>query len=336
MPNIITGTLCAKEGTNATLFSKTFLTEFDIALDKNFEWCIGIDQSTSCTGLTLYPVEGPYFILLDVYRDKCLDSFHYYVELKALLKRLVSGLNVSTLVYERPIPNAKFRTAQNVLYELKGRLEEWMREIPELNNTHIESLLPQTWKSYVVQKSHSNKKNMSKSMIALDIVTEYPSLQLYYENYPFTDFDSFDSFGILLGYFRAAFNEDGYPQIHGYLEKRHNTIAIYQPFTEDEDFLQKLFDTLGAMSTMPSIQSSTFAMCNRRYSWMQNVRIATSTNDCLITLVPDKEVENLHWKFDFPENTHLTAMLFKASSVSRSDMNILEQLFPMNEVIYGE
>jgi len=336
MANIICGVLCAKEEPNAVSIERTFLTQFELELDNQYEWYVSIDQSTSCTGITLFPADGPYFILLDVWRDKTMDSYNYYIELKALLKRLFKGIRVTTLTYERPIPKAAFRSAQNVLFELKGRLEEWIRDIPELNNTYTESLLPQTWKSYVIKNTHSNKKTLSKSMIALDIVSIYPGLRKYWEEYPFTDFDSFDSLGILLGYLRSAFTEEGYPQIHGTLEKRHNTIVIYQDFTENEDFLQKIFDRLGAMTTMTCIAKSSFALCNTRYNWSKNVRIATSNNLGVITLVPDKEVENLHWKFDFPEGSHLVALLMRASDVSRSDMNILEKLFPMNEVIYGE
>ena len=57
------------------------LNKLSVKLSSDCIWDIGIDQSTSCTGICLQSTDGRFQILFDVYRDTAMLKKDFYKDL---------------------------------------------------------------------------------------------------------------------------------------------------------------------------------------------------------------------------------------------------------------
>ena len=314
----------------------------DLTLDDDLEWEFGIDQSSSCTGLAMKGIIPEtktlkYVILLDVWRDKHLTKTDFYRDLYYLLRKLMSGMKVTMCINEIPVPG-KYRNAGDVLRELRGRLHEWVESIPELESALIDEILPQSWKSLIVNKSKGTGRFNVKKEVAADIVDIYPLLRQYWVDYTGDDYDSFDALGILEGYQRYSFAPDGTRLISGPLEKKHDTLVCYHwvkvTDLKTPGYIAGLFggDFYGMKPELLTY--------NVRNNFATNARIASTKFDRVMTVVPESELEPLHWKYGIDVTSKeycMLAFIYRKGALTRAWYNYLtEEIFPWNEVIYGE
>lgn len=333
--NIVIGVIGFLKQNRAIPIDPQRMSDFELILNKDCTWEMGIDQSTSCTGIALTDKEKNYVILLDCHRDKKIAKDIFYRELKYLLKRLAANQKYSMQIHERPVP-AKYRSAGNVLLELKGRLEDWMYEIPEFENILHDSIYPQSWKSQVIDKSKGKNRFNDKAAIADDLCDRYPILRQYYNLYPYSDYDSFDALGILTGYKLCAFNEAGIQKIWGTQEKTHNSLVCYSYVSiesiKDHTVLDKLF------GQVLSFYAPKFLAYNMAFNLHDNVRMASSNNRAVYTVLPDNVAQDLQWTYDFDNEDETKCMLmfvFRKGDFTTSSIHVLEKIFPWNEVICG-
>ena len=336
--NTLIGCMYNPKNENHIMIPEVALGAAQINLDEKEVWDIGIDQSTSCTGLTIMNAEETVAGTFDLHRDRSLDDRVFYRELKQFLTRLVANKKVRILVFEKPVPNPRFKSAQHVLYELKGRLEEWVYEIPELENAKIfDSIYPQTWKSLVMDKSAGKNRANKKIEIARDMIKLFPALREYGQAYPYTDYDGFDSLGILTGFKRYAFNEVGMEQIHGTIEKRHTAVVYY--FTADKamKFDEVFKAAFGDLSVVTDLQGMKFLAYNLRYKFNENIRMASSGNYPVMTMLPPNTHDYVKWEFNLDtENKNVFAFIFKKSALGRSNYNAFCNILPAFQEVYGE
>ena len=320
--------------------------------DGNYTWSIGIDQSTSCTGITLMERQERLCCMVDVHRDKNLPDFYFYKDLKNFLIKVVKGSAVDYIVYEKPIPNSKFRTAQNRLFELKGKLEDWICDIPEFNGAVTDSFFPQSWKSVVMDKTAEGKdRHKDKFEIATDVCKIYPEARAYRDAYPFTDFDSFDSLGILTGFFRLAFktrvengivvnelDENGRlkPMIHGTCEKRHDAVVYIAKIENGETFYDSIARTFGEAINLDWVDQIEILEFNDKLSLSENARVATTMANAVITKLPPEQIKLLRWEFNLDDVEGLWALMMYKSRFSKSDYYYMDSLFGMRKDICGE
>lgn len=308
------------------------LSTFDLELLSDKSWRVGIDQSTSCTGVAAISSDGEYVVLIDIRRDKTLSKEIFYKELHYFLKRFFHNQKIEMLVIEKPVPS-KFRSAGGVLTELKGHLEAWFADIPELDNTIYDSLYPQSWKSLVIDSSKGKNRFNDKSAIAEDLSDMYPCLRYYFTTYPYTDYDSFDALGLIVGYLQYAYDKNGVRQICGTKEKTHTSLACYKWVSLEE-----------LSNGVPSILKEAyfvfhpkFLSFNNKYDLADNARMASSNNDAIITLLPEYTNYTLQWKygFDVSESNHVMLMLvIRKGAFSSGEIGALKVLFPWNEEIF--
>lgn len=327
--NKITGVI-----TNSETFKKVDIPlmavcRFDLKLKDDREWDVGIDQSTSCTGICLQDTKKEFQVLLDVKRDKALSKNEYYNDLFYLLKRLFAEKNIRYLVYERPAPKDMY--ASRVLQELKGHLDEWIRTIPELEFATVESVFPQTWKKYIVDKSKGKGRGKIKSAIAEDLCDRFIMLSEYKMKYLFTDYDSFDACGILNGFLEYAYC-DGMPCIHGTIEKTH--VAIVGYLWVDSDKL----DCSQILGDFTKVLRPKLLAMNPEKNLNENIRMASSNNRCVMTILPRKYLDALRWELgvdvDEPGKTMLMLVLRKSEFTFKT-LECFNELVPWNKEIYG-
>lgn len=149
---------------------------FGIKLASNKIYDIGLDQSSSCTGIAISSTDDDLNILVDV-RNDSFDKNTFYRELKGVLYRLIANQKIRNIVCEDPPPVKNKKYTSTVLLELRGRLEAWVEEIDELRAGKFDSVYPQTWKSLVVDKSKGKNRSNIKECIADDICDIYPEFR---------------------------------------------------------------------------------------------------------------------------------------------------------------
>ena len=310
-----------------------FSTDFNLKLQTNNVYRIGIDQSSSCTGIAIQDVSKDTTILIDFKRDSN-DKEGFYRDLKYFIKKIIHGISIQYFVYEKPIYTPNQRYTSRMLIELSGRVQEWVTEFEELQGaTVVDSVFPQSWQSLVVDSSKGKNRMRKKECIADDLCDLYPEFRGYLDQHYSKDLDAFDALGILTGYEKYAYTPDGIPMICGTIEKRHTSLVCYSymPVADAMD-LDSLTSCLGEAR---SVFKPVFKMFNLSKNKADNIRMASSNNPCVITLFPDKYLQEFRWMFNFDpeEGWVMVAFIFNMSKFTKSSMNAVKEVIPWNEVV---
>lgn len=312
--------------------------DFSIKLPTDREYELGIDQSTSCTGVYLQDTKEDISILVDVVHTEATKK-DYVRELFRFLNKLICEIEVRLVVCEKPIPREGQTRTFRILTELKGKLELFLDVNPSLQNAELHSIYPQSWKSRIVNKAKGVGRMNVKACIAEDLCDEKPLLRNYYPLCPTKDFDSFDALGILAGYKRCAFTHTGVPKIWGDVEKRHGTRVYYRYVALDpklnslgelEKFLKKDFRSYSKV-WQPKLKAY-----NSDYNLIRNFKMASSTDKMTITILPEKVLEPLRWEFELErdEKKSMVAYITREGKFSKKEREFLEDMFPCN-LFYG-
>lgn len=312
--------------------------EFNLTLTYNTHWYLGIDQSTSCTGLTIKAADDSFLILLDVKRDKNSPKDDFFRDLRRIIMRIAKDHSFDLIVNEKPVPKREFARARDTLFELLGRLNTWIEDTPEFENVQHGALLPQTWKSLVMDKSKGKHRSNIKAEVASDLVDKFPELQEYYEFYHTDDYDSFDSLGILQGYLAYAFTAEGYPQIHGSMEKRHTSVVLYNWIKWDQN---KSYDenVLYAIGDNVDIFEPRILRYNTRYSLHENIRMASSNFSCVATVLPQDSLGTFRWKYGIDpgdQSCRMMAIILRRGDFSASLLRNIKEVYIWNEEVFSE
>ena len=307
--------------------------ELDIKLLPELVYDIAVDQSTSCTGIAIFSTDDNVKVLLEVARDTgTRDTF--YRDLKSFLYSLIKGLQIRLVISEDPPPVKNKMYTSRMLLELKGRISEWFEDFPEFENAQKATIFPQSWKPLVMDKSKGTNRSNKKRCIADDICDTYPMFREYFNYGLNKDFDGFDAVGILTGYRRYAFTEEGIPLICGQCEKRHTSFVWYRyvplEMIQDKEKLNEVFG-LSYIKVKPE-----FRMYNTRYNKHKNIRMASSnTNYCIYTILDTKQFDVIKWKYEIEEKPdHILLMyVMNASKTPVGLLNLLKSMFPMNEEV---
>lgn len=324
------------------MITPCYYEDLNIILKKGCTYMVGIDQSTSCTGIYIKESTGLIDLLLDVKRDG-MEKETFYRELEGLLKKLLKDVDVGLIVHEEPVPNRAQYYSGKVLLELKGRLRDWIAKIPSLQQASLVSLYPQSWKSLILDKQAAKeegetltKRGKSKAKIAIDVCKYVPWFNEYRKLHFSSDYDAFDATGILLGYLQAAFDEDGSRKIYGMQEKRHTSIVYYKYVPADlicsgKNYIKEILQYM-----WPSVYP-TVLFYNDRYKFVENVRMASSNNKVCLTFLPKTEVQRLQWQYNFDkEEKHImVALICNKGKFTKGELNALDTLFPWHEEIKG-
>ena len=332
--NTVMGIVGLPQDNKAMLLQKCAAENFELELTNEDTWFLGVDQSTSNAGIALLSANLKYVILLDLHRDKRLDKSVFYRDFYFLLRKLLLDKKVKLVAFEKPVPSGNKQYARSILYELKGRLEEWFVSIPSLTDSYK---YPQSWKPYVLDPAKGKGRSKDKQAIASDVVDKFPILTRYFLGYPYSDYDSFDALGILWGVLQAAFDESGYPRIFGDVEKTHVSFVCYKQCTKAEldnpNYVRDLFQI--AYSGFNPV----FRAYNVNYSLQRNIRMASSSGMNMYTALPDSELGQFQWKFGVdpkdPDKV-LLMFVFKRGNLSARELKVLKTIFEWHEEIYEE
>ena len=215
-----------KDGPVDRIIEPVHSDNFNLHLNEDHSYMIGIDQSTSCTGFSILSTDMNIHVVID-FLNSDSDKNQYLRAFRGFLFSICKGQKITLLVHEEPVPQQVQKYSSRVLQELVGHLKEWIASIPELEDAEIKSLYPQSWKSKVIDRDAAasnggfKKRAKSKAAISEDVCKIFPYLCQYRARHFSKDYDCFDATGILIGWILLSHNEKGEEQIYGLKKTKH-------------------------------------------------------------------------------------------------------------------
>lgn len=335
--NTLTGILIDNRSNKYKIISKMPIKNFKINLGNERKWKLGIDPASHYTGIALMDEAARYILLLDCTRDDCLLPEDFYRDLEYLLVRLVSGQTILRTVNEKPFVKNGYARASEVLLKLRGRIEEWVKRIPELADGEFYQINVNAWKSRVINKSKGTNRYNAKGAIAEDLCDIFPLLKNYLDLGLPGDLDSFDALGVIVGFDQYAYTPDGYKKICGEKEKSHYSIVGYKWINEDDVTNNTVPESLG---TAASLVHPQYLEYNVDYSLKDNIVMASTNNNAVVTILPKTELQQFQWKFgiDITDQSKILMMfVFRSGHYQKNVCEYLKKRFdPMVEVVGGE
>ena len=279
------------------------------------------------------------YVMLDVKREGT-DKEIYLRGLHGILNMLLTSATIKMVVIEEPF-SSKFAPASSmILKELKGKLISWFSQLPQLQNVPVHTIYPQTWKAKIceaaVKKNDTIKYSdavKNKRTIATVICRTFPLLQNYLNLHFSTDCDGFDACGIILGYIMYSHTKSGMPRICGIKEQRHVSFVGYAQIDKKEiTGRDALCKPLGETNY---VCSPVMLAYNTDYNRHDNIRMASSNWDAVVTVLPAKQTEELCWRFGFtPDDSKAIVMfVFRKGHYSKLTIEALRYYLPANEEI---
>lgn len=190
--------------------------DHNIGLDPERTYQIGIDQSSTNSGIFIKDFYNEEVHMIEVSRDRINgreeDAGDYIWKLEMFLKDLAAGCKISHLIYERPINTGSYRSSQ-ILFQLEGVIQTLKRRYPEFKAARIENIENASWRSVIITKDVEalyGRKEASKASVNMI----FP----WTKNYGFSigkDQDVFEAMGILMGWFFKSFDPLGRPYVRG-------------------------------------------------------------------------------------------------------------------------
>lgn len=295
------------------------INDINLTFKNDRKYWLSLDQSTTCTGVYFTDEVQSFHLLLDLTRTSTPKE-EFFRQLKFFLIRLVSGKNIEIFLME-DVPNTDDRHTKYVLRELKRLIESWRTQIPELDRAIHESVLPQTWKKEIINKSKGTGRGSSKRKMAEDLCDRLPELKKYLEVYNGEGYDCFDACGIAYGYIMSRHTSEGQRKIMGPL----NRGFVYEAFYVGESKIEGLKNIIN-LFTSAGIEVVT-RVWNDDYGVRDNYRMASGSDTVTITYITDDKLRTrLLWEFDLSVNESYFCVIVRKVHIATDFRVMLQKL----------
>lgn len=173
----------------------------EIITEPNKYYSIYMDQSTTCTGLTLKALDNSHLIMFEIIRDKGDTADNYISKFEDVLAVLGSNYNIIEIIYEEPIKGKSFKT-ERVLIQLEGTIKKLPKYYSRFKHTRINSIHVTSWRSHLAHYIGLSKQSLTDNLkydIASHVKKIFPWCNLYGVPYG-KDYDVYESLGIMTGW----------------------------------------------------------------------------------------------------------------------------------------
>jgi hypothetical protein len=242
------------------------LDTFDSSLVPSDDWELSIDQSTTCTGIYARSKKLDYHFVAEVKRDREISAAMYSVVLKKFFRKLFSDKPIKRFVYEKPLPaniGRGYHTSK-ALNELVGMIKVWAIEESFLKGTEIRDINVNSWKSKAMDKRKGKNRYNDAYCMLDDLVDILPNLTAYGNS--LGDMDYVDAVGIMIGFDRYFFTEQGERKIAG--EEARFGIRCF-PIIKEKG--QELSETDFSLFYKFDLQKPVEVKFNNDFSLWQNI-----------------------------------------------------------------
>lgn len=333
--NTVTGVIANNKTGKYAIIERTPIKQFNLNLGDKNVWWVGFDPASRYSGIALLAKDKSFVILLDCKRDVNQLKEQYYEDLYLLLKRLVAGKKVERLVNEKPFTKGKYARASEVLLTLRGKIEIWAKMIPEFAESEFAQINVNAWKSRVLDKTKGKNRFNAQGAVADDLCDAFPALLPYRNMLQGGDLDSFDALGAIIGYDLYAYSGTGSERICGEKERSHKSFVGYLWWRIEEFTPENIRNFFG--EAYPIFKPRVLDY-NEEYSLNENVMMASTKYDAVMTILPESQLQPLQWKFgeDFTdENKVMLMFVFRRGKFTVREGECLRKLFSMHEEIGG-
>lgn len=173
-----------------------------------FKVLIGVDESTSQTGLCIIDEKGKPIFLVDLVNLGLPNARLYASMLRRWVENNFEGLKILTIVYEEVGFNSPQKEVKKKLNSIVDIFEDYKYSYcPSIEVKAVNNL---TWKKHFlndpVYKGRKKKRSEVKLAVQEEVCKRYPEFTDY-QNYNF-GFDSCDAVGIIKGYLCECFVDE--------------------------------------------------------------------------------------------------------------------------------
>lgn len=186
--------------------------QVDIQLSTDEVYQVSFDQSSSNTGMFIKNYKNTEAYMVEISRARGQDASDYIYKLELLIHQIFEGINVTHLVYEKPIKAKSFRSSQ-VLFQLEGMLIGLSHRYSEFKTVKVDNITNSSWRSVIIDDSLGTgytRKELSR--VSVNHVWEWTRSYGYSLG---TDEDIFEAIGIMMGWFYKSFDHLGRPYVRG-------------------------------------------------------------------------------------------------------------------------
>lgn len=203
-------------------------------LKSNYEVNVGVDQSSSSTGIC---IQSPDLLFLtELPREKEYMSINEYkCALKKELDCLLRTLNLKHFIYEK---HKHITPLDSVINEITEVLKSYTKTINK-DSVKIVSIAPPVWrKGFFSSSDYSGEytRQAIKSACVSQVLAEQPMTEKFL-NSSHKDFDAYEAYGIINGYLRMNYAEDGTRIVNTSMNFRNGRKYNYLLFKCQEDEL---------------------------------------------------------------------------------------------------
>lgn len=248
--------------------------DFNEHLSPDEHYQIGMDQSSSCTGVVIKNYRNTEFYMIEFKRQSGEDASDYLFMFEQTLHSLCDGCSITHIIYEKPIKSDNFQSSR-VLFQLEGIILQLGKRYKEFSTAKIDNIENAAWRSHVIIKSYASMDRKRASEESIKQI--YP----WSRNYGMSigkDRDVFEAVGILMGWFLCSFDPLGRPYVRG--DRSKSTIGGYILFEADASELAHIFINEGI--------NAYYAIANPRYSVAKNVSTSVGKNQVFCVEFTDK------------------------------------------------
>lgn len=179
----------------------------DIKISSKEPIRVGIDQSSSQTGLAVKRMNGELLCLIDIVNKHHIPYNIFKGMLGIKLEQLFQDVEVDMCILEKMWGGGE--RAYEVLSDLTKFLKNLKYVLPGWSHAEVAEIFPGSWRSsYLAAPEYKGRFKRDKVKVAAveEGVKRYTQLQAYAEKYGTSD--SFDALGIIEGYIDKTFSED--------------------------------------------------------------------------------------------------------------------------------
>lgn len=313
--------------------ARDFVNAFSLAPDVLYD--VGIDQSHSCTGICIQPVNGDDLLILEV-DNKALSLEHYRKTLKTILTRTLNKINIRYCVLEEPLPFIS-GNQNKALVTLKNDLINLFRDSDYFNIKHFDLIKPQSWRKGLITKENPYGPK-TKLATVYEIQKLYPVTKSFVPCYTHdSGYDGYDACGIIIGYKQRheVNNDSSITKILGPRNTTKQGCAIYCYCDSNDQ--SKLQELVSAINTYNSNLGSPVVKIYNDEDILYGNQKMSLVDDFTITAVTtpvDVVSVALKYKFTLEDGKQLFMIVLPLKKVKVSLIEYLEYNKIMYEEIY--
>lgn len=253
--------------------------DFPFTLNPDEIYQIGLDQSTSCTGIFIKNFRNTEVYMMEYKANsvtKPTDATSFLINLEMFLHNLCKGTNISHTIYEATIESDNYRTSK-ILAQLAGIVEALPLRYNEFKTTVLDDIANQSWRESVICEEFCEYDRKEQSMLSIQKIFPWT---INYGN-SLSSRDVYEAMGILFGWFMKSFDKLGRPYVRGTPFSGNVGIILFPNMSGEEVCNQ--INSLG-------IEIANYKVYNFSLSIFKNIVCSVSKEDAALVEITDKFV----------------------------------------------